>query len=171
MDREHQSGSGVQAGLTEISGWPVMAMTELRHRVSAYPAELAGARQVVRDWCQRVGLSPLRLERPLIAIGEALRNAVEHAYLGMPRGPIDLYLRLDAQGRPFALVQDCGRWHQTVQTPSAAPGAGQQRGRGLDLIRGVMDQVDVRREPDGTTITFTDLGMAHPLWGPEPDPG
>jgi hypothetical protein len=34
----------------------------------------------------------------------------------------------------------------------------------------VMDEVEVTRGRDGTTVRFTDAGQGHPLWVPEPLP-
>jgi anti-sigma regulatory factor (Ser/Thr protein kinase) len=135
--------------------------------MSAVPAELAGARKVIREWAQRVRLSPMRLDRLLLAVGEAIGNAVEHAYLGMRRGVIDLYLDLDGDGRLTGWVRDYGRWRESDTTAREAV---RNRGRGLSLIRGVMDQVEAVRRRDGTTVHFSDAGQGHPLWGPEPTP-
>ena len=143
-------------------------MTALRHQMPADAVELAGARRVIRDWAQAVRLSPTRLDRLLLAVGEALGNAVEHAYQGMRRGVVSIYLDLDADGVLTGWVRDYGRWREPVVGPGETA---RHRGRGLSLIRGVMDQVEVIHGRDGTTVRFTDAGHRHPLWEPEPASG
>jgi anti-sigma regulatory factor (Ser/Thr protein kinase) len=165
MNATSEAG-GDQAAVGGEGRLPAEGMTQLRHRISAVPAELAGARKVIREWAARVRLSRTRLDRLLLAVGEAIGNAMEHAYLGMRRGVIDLYLDLDGAGRLTGWVRDYGRWRESDTAAEAV----RHRGRGLSLIRGVMDQVEVVRDQDGTTVRFSDAGHRHPLWGPEPTP-
>lgn len=140
-------------------------MTELQHRMGADPAELAVVRRRVRAWAQVAGLSPARLDRLLLALGEALSNAVEHAYRGRGAGVVDVFVDLDGDGRLVGRVRDYGCWREPDAMP---PDAVRPRGRGIGLIRGLMDQVELVHGQDGTTVQFTDAGLAHPLWGPEP---
>ncbi len=55
-------------------------------------------------------------------------------------------LRLGAGRKPTVRVTDTGRWRQVP-----APG---DRGRGLRMMRAVMDSVDVDSEEGGTVVTM-----------------
>lgn len=90
---------------------------------------------------------------------------MEHAYQAKQPGLIDITLDLARDGRLSGSVRDHGCWRENVLVPD---GAMAPRGRGLGLIRAVMDQVEVVTGSGGTTVTFTDAGLPHPLPGAEP---
>ena len=55
---------------------------------------------------------------------------------------IEIEARLDGDVVRL-MVRDWGRWREQ---------RGQHRGRGIALMRGLMDEVDVTAGPDGTTV-------------------
>jgi PAS domain S-box-containing protein len=76
-----------------------------------------------------------------LTVCEAAGNAIEHAY-----GPIDATFEVEVSfehGTLLAVVRDRGSWRER---------RGTHRGRGLKIIEGLMDDVEVRSEPDGTVI-------------------
>jgi anti-sigma regulatory factor (Ser/Thr protein kinase) len=76
-----------------------------------------------------------------LATGEACTNAIEHAY-----APGEATFDLEAtrgDSDVFVAVRDYGAWREP---------RGQNRGRGLKLMQTLMDEVNVRREPTGTTV-------------------
>jgi anti-sigma regulatory factor (Ser/Thr protein kinase)/putative methionine-R-sulfoxide reductase with GAF domain len=107
----------------------------------ATPRALRTLRQTVRGFLERAGASPDDTADVVLAVGEAAANVVEHAY-GPGGGMIDLHLGLDGT-RLRAVVRDTGAWR-------ASRGAG--RGRGVTLIEGVMDRVEVSRTAAGTHV-------------------
>ena len=82
----------------------------------------------------------------VLAVNEAVSNSAEHAYAGARSGVVVLHGDVDGQ-RVRLEVSDHGCWRD----PSADNG---YRGRGLDLIEAVAEDVTVRRGTDGTTVTF-----------------
>jgi anti-sigma regulatory factor (Ser/Thr protein kinase) len=107
----------------------------------AEPEALITARRALRNWLAEVGVDPESLYDITLATGEACTNAIEHAYapgeasfdVEATRGETDVVVR----------VRDYGAWREP---------RGQNRGRGLKLMRTLMDEVNVRREPGGTTV-------------------
>jgi PAS domain S-box-containing protein len=76
-----------------------------------------------------------------LTVCEAAGNAIEHAY-----GPIDATFEVEvsfANGTLLAVVRDHGIWRER---------RGVHRGRGLKIIEGLMDDVEVSSEPQGTVI-------------------
>jgi anti-sigma regulatory factor (Ser/Thr protein kinase) len=74
-------------------------------------------------------------------VSEAAGNAIEHAY-----GPGDATFEVEAaleNGAVVAAVRDFGHWRDR---------RGEQGGRGLRIIQGLMDDVDVSTEPGGTVV-------------------
>ena len=97
----------------------------------------------LEDWLVALGADEPDIASIEIGVLEAVSNAVEHAY-DLPGGRIRVEGALDEQGRACLTVVDHGRW----RTPEPDPG---RRGRGLLMIRGCMDTVEVEATTEGTT--------------------
>ncbi len=115
----------------------------LRLTGGALAPQLAGARHDVERWAQDAGLGEELVEDVVLAAHEALANVADHAY---PDGAGDAWLEARcADGAVEASVRDEGAW----RTPAADPG---WRGRGLMIIRGLADAVDVHHDGSGTVV-------------------
>jgi len=113
---------------------------------ASWPAtreSLAPVRRVLRRWLRARGASDDELYDITVACQEACANAVEHAYRPAHER-FDLEVRDDA-GRIRVTVRDRGQWR--------AP-RGANRGRGLVLMRALMETVDVRQQEEGTVIVM-----------------
>lgn len=113
-------------------------------RIPGRPAELAGLRRRVRDWLDGVGLADPWRENVLLACGEACANAIEHAYSDGPPGDVDVVLDRPDEATVYLTVRDHGRWRY--------PPAAGNRGRGIDIIRRLMDDVEYNTGRDGTEV-------------------
>jgi PAS domain S-box-containing protein len=105
------------------------------------PEALASMRALLRRWLRNGGGGEQEVEEITTACGEAATNAIEHAG---PRGA----KRFEVSGRMKAReveirVRDFGAWR--------TPREGDQ-GRGLSLMRALMDTVHVTPTSEGTTI-------------------
>ena len=107
----------------------------------AVPEALAPMRAVLRRWLRHVGGDHREIAEIVTACGEAATNAVEHAGAG---GGAPFEVRGQAErGQVRIAIRDHGVWR--------APRAGDQ-GRGLALMRALMDSVEVTPTPGGTTV-------------------
>jgi len=113
----------------------------LRLRLDASPDAAPVLRYTLRRWLGQSQVDPAEIFDLTVAVTEAFANAVEHAY-GAGDAAIEIESRVDGDVVRI-VVRDWGRW----RTPR-----GQHRGRGLALMRGLMDEVDVTSGPDGTTV-------------------
>ena len=86
----------------------------LEARLPADPAQLAGARRAVAAWSTAAGLSIDTVEDLQLALGEALANAVEHAYSGGGAGAVRV------PGRAGARRQHGRRGHRHRHVATAA---------------------------------------------------
>jgi integral membrane sensor domain MASE1/GAF domain-containing protein/anti-sigma regulatory factor (Ser/Thr protein kinase) len=125
------------------------APTRLHRCLAGSPDELAVLRRDVRAWFEPTGVAAAESEEMLVAIGEAVANAIEHAYAGRAHGPVEIELqRSEADGsgaaRVCAVVRDHGTWRP--------PSNDMTRGRGIHLMRAFCPEVDVRRGDDGTEV-------------------
>ncbi|MCS0636877.1 SpoIIE family protein phosphatase [Streptomyces sp. LP05-1] len=114
----------------------------------SFPAEsgqLAPVRKALRGWLDRCDLPPGTAQNILVAAGEACANAIEHGHRDAPGDTVRL--RAEAFTDNVRLtVADSGRW----KTPR--PEANAHRGRGMTLMRAMMQQVTVTPGPTGTTV-------------------
>lgn len=113
--------------------------------VPADPSVLRPIRQSLRRLATDLGLDQERCEALIVAVGEAVSNAIEHAYLAAPGS---IHLRARRRGVVLVVeVRDHGRWRQVA--------AGERRGHGLELMRGFADEVKIRTSARGTTVRLT----------------
>ncbi len=112
-------------------------------RLPTDPAVLAEMRRMLRRWLDAREVPDAVAREIVLAVNEACANAIEHAYSPGP-AEFGLTASLDADGIRVA-VSDQGTW----RTPR-----GKHRGRGLNVIRAAMDEVDIRPSQDGTEIVM-----------------
>jgi serine phosphatase RsbU (regulator of sigma subunit)/anti-sigma regulatory factor (Ser/Thr protein kinase)/CHASE1-domain containing sensor protein len=123
------------------------AMRELELDAAARPEQLAPLRGQLRSWLVGSGVPGDVANDVVLASSEALTNAVEHAYGPLARGNVFLEARISASGELVVVVRDHGAWLR-------GPAGKEHRGRGLQVMRTVMDHVEVERRPGGTTVTM-----------------
>jgi serine/threonine-protein kinase RsbW len=107
------------------------------------PAAAAGLRHQLRQWLDGFGLAAADRGDVVLAVSEALANAVEHGSAGRGDRPIVVV----ASAEPAAVsvvVRDHGEWREPA--PSTV------RGRGLGIMRDLMDDVVIERHQDGTVV-------------------
>ncbi|HEY4421526.1 MAG TPA: ATP-binding protein [Pseudonocardia sp.] len=122
----------------------------LRLTGSALPFQLSSVRSRVAAWAEGLGAPPGMVDDLVLATHEALANIADHAYadradLDGQTGPAFLDAELTTVGEIVVMVRDEGRW----RPPVADPG---WRGRGLVIIRGLSDDVQIRHDDSGTTV-------------------
>ncbi|MFC7924417.1 SpoIIE family protein phosphatase [Streptomyces cinereoruber] len=114
----------------------------------SFPAEsgqLAPVRKALRGWLDQCDLPPGTVQNILVAAGEACANAIEHGHRDAPGDTV--YFRAEASVDNLHLtVTDTGRW----KVPQ--PERNAHRGRGMALMRALMQQVTVTQGPTGTTV-------------------
>lgn len=118
-----------------------VARDRLELSLPAEPQSLVGLRRRIGRFLHAVGADQDEVFEITLTISEAAGNAVEHAY-----GPGDAVFFVEAaleDDEVVASVRDTGSWRDQRD---------QQRGRGLGIIEGLMDDVEVTRSPAGTIV-------------------
>ncbi|HEX5852244.1 MAG TPA: ATP-binding protein [Solirubrobacteraceae bacterium] len=122
-------------------------------RMDARASELAGARRYAAEAAAAFGLEADAGYDFVYAVNEAVTNAIRH---GSPdeHGQILLSVRA-AEGRLVLSVHDRGNF----ALPTWPPRAGREGGRGFALMERLVDDVQVRVDRQGTTVTLTTARM------------
>lgn len=113
-----------------------------------FPAEssqLAPVRKALRSWLGQCDLPANKVQDILVAVGEACANAIEHGHRHAPGETVRLRAEAFADNLHL-IVADTGRW----KTPQ--PELNAHRGRGVALMRAMMQQVTIVPGPSGTTV-------------------
>ncbi|HEY6780665.1 MAG TPA: SpoIIE family protein phosphatase, partial [Thermoleophilaceae bacterium] len=107
----------------------------------ADPGTLGPLRRRLARFLHAAGADEHESYEITLTVCEAAGNAIEHAY-----GPGDASFQVEAELQDdtiVAIVTDQGLWRER---------RGENRGRGLAIIEGLMDEVRVSREEGGTTV-------------------
>lgn len=115
----------------------------LELELPAEPGVLSELRRRLGAWIVHAGASDQEAYDVVLATCEAAANAVEHAY-----GPSEAKFRVTAEaeeGEVRIEVRDHGAWR-----PQRDP----RRGRGLGVMRELMDDVSVNSNDEGTNVRF-----------------
>src|SRR4051794_19685467 len=150
--------SAVAEGVRRPQGWPddvavlvahrrETALEPLRLDLVATPAALPGVRRRLGAWLANLGMGEQDRVGVMVAVGEACANAAEHAYQGTEPGPMSVSAHVDVDGVLTVTVRDEGHW----RPPDRDPG---DRGRGLLIMRQLVDTVTFDEQPRGTTVTL-----------------
>jgi anti-sigma regulatory factor (Ser/Thr protein kinase) len=108
----------------------------------ARPSSLASMRRAVGQWLRLAGAGEDEIYEVLVACGEACANTIAHAHPALSDSSFEL--RAGREGPEVEImVRDTGRWR---------PPADEGRGRGLALIRELMDDVEIEPSERGTTV-------------------
>jgi anti-sigma regulatory factor (Ser/Thr protein kinase) len=118
--------------------------TRFEVELDADPAVLAGLRRRLRAWLSRRGFAPDEASEVLLAVSEACNNVVEHAYDGA-HGLLRVAAEVQS-GRLEIVVEDRGRWREVEPRVD--------RGRGLMLMRRLMDSTEVHSDHRGTQVVL-----------------
>ncbi|AYG78065.1 Sensor histidine kinase TmoS [Streptomyces hundungensis] len=114
----------------------------------SFPAEssqLAPVRKSLRSWLSQCDLPPTTAQNILVAAGEACANAVEHGHRHSPGDPI--HFRAEVYVDDLRLtIADSGSWRDPQ------PELNTHRGRGMRLMRALMQRVTVTPGASGTTV-------------------
>jgi serine phosphatase RsbU (regulator of sigma subunit)/anti-sigma regulatory factor (Ser/Thr protein kinase) len=113
----------------------------LQLRLPSEPDALQLMRRSLQRWLRSSGGNARDRYELTVACGEACANAIEHAY---PAGSGDFTLdAIRRNGDVEITVSDRGSWR---------PPRGHDRGRGIELIRALVDDAEIVPGSEGTTV-------------------
>jgi anti-anti-sigma factor len=158
-DESAELATAVAEGARPPEGWPDDVAVLVAHRraasvaplhldLVATPSVLPGIRRRLGTWLTALGMGEQDRVGVMVAVGEACANAAEHAYRGIEPGPMSVTAQVDVDGVLTVVVRDNGAW----RPPDRDPG---DRGRGLLIMRQLVDGVVLEEKARGTTVTLS----------------
>jgi anti-sigma regulatory factor (Ser/Thr protein kinase) len=111
----------------------------------AHVSQLARSRVALRRWLTRARVDSDQAHDVLVAAGEAVANAIEHGHRDSPEGIISLHATALVDEVRLTIT-DTGSW----KPPQPAKEA--HRGRGITLMRALMQDIAIHPEAAGTTV-------------------
>jgi serine/threonine-protein kinase RsbW len=135
----------------------------LRMELPADPISISVARHQVRRWLTEFSWPAGQLDDIVLAVNEAVSNAIEHAYLDQSPGVVEVRGGVEAtpggQRRVMVIVRDHGRWR-------LAPIDDENRCRGIPLMRACTDTLTIGQPDDDRVGTWVVLrSRAVPMLG------
>jgi anti-sigma regulatory factor (Ser/Thr protein kinase) len=123
---------------------------------SAESEQLATVRTKLRGWLRSCDVSTRIAQDVLVAVGEAIANAIEHGHRQMPGKQVRLRA-VSTADRLRLIVADSGRWR------ISRPDDQSLRGHGIALMRALMNEVTIEPGPLGTTVDmYVRTSHVHP---------
>lgn len=153
-DLEHLSDAIVSELLPEGTGEDDAALLVARALPLAatlraeFPAEVESIpmmRRILGRWLFEAGATMADMDDLSLAAAEAAANAIEHAY-GLEHGVFELRAWTTDEDGVVLAISDFGSWR---------PPRGTNRGRGLLLMEGLADSVQVIQSDQGTTVELS----------------
>jgi anti-sigma regulatory factor (Ser/Thr protein kinase) len=149
-----EEGAPDDVALLALQNTPIE--DHFRVQLPTDPEALASMRSLLRRWLRHVEGSDQEIAEITTACGEAATNAIEHAGAG-GNTPFEVDGRIEGQEVAIT-VRDFGAWRP--------PREGDQ-GRGLSLMRALMDSVEVTPGERGTSVLLRrrlngDAGRSEP---------
>jgi PAS domain S-box-containing protein len=111
--------------------------------VAAEPESARMIRRGLRRLCRAAGLTEKRTMNMLVASGEAVSNAIQHAY-GVEGGTVSVHA-YRVSGTLVVEIGDTGRWRVERQDG---------HGRGITLMRKLVDAVSIQSAAHGTAVVL-----------------
>jgi anti-sigma regulatory factor (Ser/Thr protein kinase) len=145
LDRAIFGGRERRDDATIITIAPESQLAHLDVRLPAELASAALARTALRRFLAATPLGERRSFDAIVAAGEAVANAIEHAYDRRPNQSFVLRARYEEQTCTI-LVEDAGTWNEIEPLST--------RGRGIAMMRELCDTLAIDRTPSGTSVAL-----------------
>ena len=108
---------------------------------------LSVARAFVEAVCQACSMERALLHALVMATGEAVTNIVRHAHRELPHAEMQIHIEIRADGVALCFF-DQGQPFDIAAVPQLPPGELRIGGRGVFLLRTLMDEVACQPRPD-----------------------
>jgi serine/threonine-protein kinase RsbW len=134
--------------------------SEVEIVVPSHPRWLRMIRILVQEFVTEMGCDPRERHDIALAVGEAVSNVIKHSYKGDPDNKLSLTCR-DRDDSFEVEIRDRGEAYDPAAKPTRPPEEIRVGGRGVYLMRALMDQVEYHREGDVNCVRMRKLLKTH----------
>lgn len=131
-------------GDSDVARWP----DPLRVRAAAHGSQVRVVRGRLSQWLDGDHLDPDLVDDLVMAASEALENCCDHAFTGAAAGGTMTLTACTSDAALVITVADDGLWRKAPAEPG-------NRGRGLAMMRELVDDVAIESGPRGTHLALT----------------
>jgi serine/threonine-protein kinase RsbW len=123
---------------------------------------LSVARTFVEAVCHACHLERALIHALVLATGEAVSNIVRHAHRDLPAAELQIHIEVQADGVVLSF-RDQGEPFDIRTVPELPPGELRIGGRGVYLLRTLMDEIDCTPRTDSRGNTLRMMKRRPPL--------
>ena len=116
--------------------------------VPSMPSSLSRVRHFVESLCLEHGLERSVRHALVLAAGEAFSNIIRHAHRHLPQAELQIQLHFEEDGVVLSFF-DHGKPFDIASVPHLAPGEMRIGGRGVYMMRRLMDEVRSQEGKNG----------------------
>jgi len=117
------------------------------------PRNIGKVEAFLQEVGQAVALNEIQLHKLMVALTEAVNNAILHGNKSNPEKTVEVMCEVKEGGLSIR-VRDQGRGFkpESVDSPLKEENLLRESGRGIFLMRTLMDKVDFLRRPEGMEV-------------------
>jgi serine/threonine-protein kinase RsbW len=116
-------------------------------------------RAMMQEVCRQAGFDEMERSEVTLAVDEALSNVIKHAYKGNPEGTVWLSCAAD-DGCLEIVLRDQGEAIDPEHLDPPPPDEIRAGGRGIFLMRSIMDEVQFEREGESNLVRLRKYAKA-----------
>ena len=126
---------------------------ELEITIASHPRWLRLVRQVIQEFARESGFPEQDAQAIVLAVCEAVGNVLKHSYKGDTERTFSLACR-SGEGDLELEIRDVGPPFEPQKVPNLRPDEVRPGGRGLFLMREIMDEVEHSRVNGENVVTL-----------------
>lgn len=124
---------------------------EIELTITSHPRWMRLVRQIVHTFADEAGFDSKGSQAITLAVGEAIGNVIKHAYNGSAERTFSLACSANGTGIEVR-IEDQGAPFDPLARDSLPPDEIRPGGRGIYLMRAIMDEMEYERRGDTNVV-------------------
>jgi len=124
---------------------------EIELTITSHPRWMKLVRQIVQTFADEAGFDAKHAHAITLAVGEAIGNVIKHAYKNSPDRTFSLACTSNGSGLEVR-IEDQGAPFDPLKRESLPPDEIRPGGRGIYLMRTIMDELEYERRGDTNVV-------------------
>jgi serine/threonine-protein kinase RsbW len=121
--------------------------------LESHPRNIGKVEAFLHEVAQIVNLDEIQLHKLMVALTEAVNNAILHGNKSNPQKTVEVTCEAQEGGLSIRVRDQGGGFKpESVESPLKEENLLRESGRGIFLMRTLMDKVNFTRTPDGMEV-------------------